>query len=339
MKILIEGPFDSESTINPVVRKAFAKVNKFLTAVDEEAKFEGVPDVAYEILEKLNPDEKKGFIKIVKSLSLLTAGNVEMVRNRGKTWNRDEASSWKEVLSPVSQNILYLLDFDINSQVTAEDYKQASIHLNQIAGKSNIEFVSRFDHPMASGLDIDPGVRQRSTQRDKMRYDKKNISILYRGLHSLPESVIRYMITSKEITLPNACSSSTDLDIASSFAGKSRSAFNALLVISNPKKIGVDARQFSKFTNEHEIIIKGNFVVEAIYCKTLQTIEPPFINTALMADGQKPIFENERKKKMIELIQLGHKITDEHLDEIGQFAGRNLQKGKNLYFIFKGTLK
>lgn len=339
MRSLEEGPFDSESTMNPVVRKAFAQVNKFLTAIDEDAKFEGVPDAAYMILEKLSPDEKKGFVKVVKSLSLLTGGNVEMVRNRGKTWASDKAGSWKQVLSPVSQNILHLLDFDINSTVTAEDYKQASIHLNQIADKSNIDFVSRFDHPMADGINIDPGVKQRSTQRDRIRYDEKNISILYRGLHSLPKSVIRYMITSKEITLGNACSSTTDLDIASSFAGRERDGFSVLFVISNPKKIGVDARQFSKYANEYEVIIKGDLVVERVYCKSLQTTEAPFLNTVMSADGQQSIFENEGKKKMIELIQLGHEIADEHLDEIGQFAGRNLQKGKNLYFIFKGTLQ
>ena len=80
-------------------------------------------------------------------------------------------------------------------------------------------------------------------------------------------------------------------------------------------------------------------MVERVYCKSLQTIEAPFLNTVLSADGQQSIFENEGKKKMIELIQLGHEITDEHLDEIGQFAGRNLRKGRNLYFIFKGTLQ
>ena len=50
MKILIEGPFDSESQINPTVRKAFAKVNKFLTGMDEKVKAEGVPDIALSLI-------------------------------------------------------------------------------------------------------------------------------------------------------------------------------------------------------------------------------------------------------------------------------------------------
>lgn len=339
MKILIEGPFDSESQLNPTVRKAFAKVNKFLTGMDEKVKAEGVPDIAFMILEKLNPVEKEGFIKIIKSLTLLTSGNVEMVRNRGKTWDRKKAQRWKRVLSPVSKNILYMLDFDINSIVSAEDYRQASIHLSQIADKSNIEFVSRFDHPMADGIPVDADTKQRSTQRDKARYDGENISVLYRGLNDLPENVIKYMITAKEISLGNACSSSTDVDVAQAFAGKRRDGFSALFVMSNPKKIGVDARQFSKFSIEKEIIIKGNFVIESVFCKTMHRTEPPFQNTVLQADGQQSIFENQPKKTMIDLAQIGHKVTDEHLDLIGQFKGRKLQKGNNLYFIFKGTLK
>ena len=325
--------------MNPKVRKAFAKVNKFIAGMEGEEKSEGVPDVAFMILEKLTPIEKQGFIKIIKSLTLLTSGNVEMVRNRGRTWDKKRASRWKRVASPISRNVLDMLGFDINSIVTAEDYRLASIHLNQIADKSNIEFVSRFDHPMSPETGIDPGTKQRSTKRDKMRYDEKNISILYRGLNNLPESVIRYMITAKEITLGNACSSSTDMEVAQSFAAKKRDGFCVLFVIDNPKKIGLDARQFSDFTIEKEIIIKGDLVVKNVFCKTISRKSDPFADVALVADGQQSIFENQPKKTMIDLVQIGHTVTDEHLDLIGQFAGRNLKKGDNLYFIFKGTLK
>ena len=100
----------SKTTLDPKVRKAFAKVNKFLTDIEYNVKSKKVPDTISKILGELSPVEKQGFIKIIKSLTLLTSGNVEMVRNRGKTWDRKKAQRWERVASPVSLNVLNLLN-------------------------------------------------------------------------------------------------------------------------------------------------------------------------------------------------------------------------------------
>ena len=108
------------------------------------------------------------------------------------------------------------------------------------------------------------------------------------------------MLTIKNIELGRACSASVDLDVAIAFAGKD--AISALFVMKNPNKIGLDAREFSKFEIESEIIIKGSLEVETIYLKS-------------------------------------DRVNDNHLDKLGHFAARNFQKGQNLFFVFVGTIK
>jgi hypothetical protein len=337
MRSLQEGPFDSESEMNPIVRKAFAKVNRFMQGIEPQAKDEGVPDAVYEVLTKLNDKEKKAFLKVIKSLTLLTSGNVELVRDYGKGWKPHKSGRWKSVFSNVSGSVATLLGFDINLKVTAEDYKQASMHLDQIANRSNIEFVGRSEYPYASTKPEDIESGKRGDKRDLARYEGEEISTLYRGLNSLPPSVVKYMLTTKNIQLGRACSSSVNPDIAMAFAGKD--AISALFVMKNPNKLGLDAREFSKFELESEIIIKGSLEVETIYLKSFKRYDSPFANSIIKADGQESIFDSANKQKMIEMMELGTRVNDYHLDELGQFAARNFEKGRSLFFVFVGTIK
>jgi hypothetical protein len=337
MRSLQEGPFDSESEMNPIVRKAFAKVNRFMQGIEPQAKDEGVPDAVYEVLTKLNDKEKKAFLKVIKSLTLLTSGNVELVRDYGKGWKPHKSGRWKSVFSNVSGSVATLLGFDINLKVTAEDYKQASMHLDQIANRSNIEFVGRSEYPYASTKPEDIESGKRGDKRDLARYEGEEISTLYRGLNSLSPSVVKYMLTTKNIQLGRACSSSVNPDIAMAFAGKD--AISALFVMKNPNKLGLDAREFSKFELESEIIIKGSLEVETIYLKSFKRYDSPFANSIIKADGQESIFDSANKQKMIEMMELGTRVNDHHLDELGQFAARNFEKGRSLFFVFVGTIK
>jgi len=340
MKKLQEGPFDSESEMNPKVRKAFAMVNRFMQGIEPRAKDEGVPDAVYEVLTKLSDEEKKGFLKILKSLTLLTSGNVELVRNYGKGWEPHKSGRWKSVFSNVSGSVATLLGFDINLKVTAEDYKQASMHLDQIANRSNIEFVGRSEHPYASTKPGDIESGKRGDKRDLARYEAAEISFLFRGLHELPASVMSYMLTTGNIELGRACSSSTDLKIAMDYARPKDGNFSALFIMKNPKKIGLDTRQFSKFENESEVIIRGTLEVDKIYLKSYSSKGGSTdTDSVLEADGQESIFDSAEKNKMIKLVKMGGRVNDYHIDELGQFAARKLIKGQNLFFVFKGTIK
>ena len=340
MRSLQEGPFDSESEMNPIVRKAFAKVNRFMQGIEPRAKDEGVPDAVYEVLTKLNDEEKKAFLKVIKSLTLLTSGNVELIRSYGKGWEPHKSGRWKSVFSNVSGSVATLLGFDINLKVTAEDYKQASMHLDQIANRSNIEFVGRNEHPYASTKPEDIESGKRGSKRDKARHDAAEISFLFRGLHKLPASVMSYMLTTGNIELGRACSSSTDLKVAMDYAYPKGVGFSALFIMKNPKKIGLDARQFSKFENESEVIVRGTLEVDKIYLKSYSSkAGSTDADSVLEADGQESIFDSAEKNKMIKLVNIGGRVNDYHLDELGQFAARKLIKGQDLFFVFKGTIK
>tara|TARA_R110001583_G_scaffold107665_3_gene256269 strand:+ start:203 stop:1234 length:1032 start_codon:yes stop_codon:yes gene_type:complete len=340
MRNLQEGPFDSKSEMNPIVRKAFAKVNRFMKGIEPQAKDEGVPDAAYEVLIKLSDEEKKAFLKVIKSLTLLTSGNVELVRSAGKGWEPHKSGRWKSVFSNVSGAVATLLGFDINEKVTAEDYRQASVNLDQIANRSNIEFVGRDEYPFASTKPEDVAAGKRGAKRDKTRHDATEISFLFRGLHELPKSVVRYMLTTGNIELGRACSSSTDLKIAMAYARPKGDGFSALFIMKNPKKIGLDAREFSKFENESEIIVRGTLEVDKVYLKSYSTMGGSSdADSVLEADGQESIFDSAEKNKMIELINMGDRVNDQHLDELGHFSARNFKKGHGLFFVFKGTIK
>ena len=338
MKILIEGPFDSESQMNPKVRKAFAQVNRFMKGIDPKAKDEGVPDAAYEVLINLSDQEKKGFLKILKSLTLLTSGNVEMVRNSGATWEPHKTQRWFRVFSNVSAAVATLLDFDINKKVTAEDYSQASTHLDQIAERSNIEFVGRDEHPFASTEPDRVAAGKRGAKRDRARYDATEISFLYRGLHELPANVVRYMLTTGNISLGRACSSSADRQIALDYASPKGDGFSALFIMKNPKKIGLDARELSKFENESEIIIKGDFKVDTIYLISYNNAELRLGDSVLKADGQESVFASSSKQTMIDMLELGDRVNDYHLDALGHFTARKFKKGHAVFFVFEGTI-
>ena len=342
MKILIEGPFDSESQMNPTVRKAFAQVNRFMQGIDRRAKDEGVPDAAYEVLTKLSDQEKKAFLKILKSLTLLTSGSVELVRSGGHGWNPRKTLAWKHPFSNVSAAVATLLGFDINAAVTQEDYHQASLHLDQISERSNIEFVGRDEHPFASTDPDRVAAGKKGAIRDRARYNDQEISTLYRGFHSLPKNVIKYMVTVGDISLGRAASSSTDLSIAMDYSRRKKGGFSAIFVMDNPSKIGLDAREFSKFENESEVIIKGDFKVEKVYLKSYGKFDYSgknlFADTVLAADGQESIFDSPAKQQMIDLINLGDSVNDYHLDALGHFTARQFLKGDPLFFVFKGTI-
>lgn len=270
--------------------------------------------------------KRRKLLKVIKSLTLLTSGNVELVRNRGRGWKPHKSGRWKSVFSNVSGSVATLLGFDINKKVTAEDYKQASAHLDQIAGRSNIEFVGRDEYPFASTKPEDVASAKRGAKRDLARYEGEEISTLYRGLNSLSPSVIKYMLTTKNIELGRACSSSVNPDIAMAFAGKD--AISALFVMKNPNKIGLDAREFSKFELESEIIVKGSFEVETIYLKSFKRYDSPFANSIIKADGQESIFDSANKQKMIEMMKLGTRVNDYHLDKLGILLLEILRKDK-----------
>ena len=154
MKTLLEIALMSErtSSMDPEVRKTFSQVNRFLQGNVLNRNYGTLKPNLAKSLSDLDDNDKERFVKIIKSLTLLTSGNVAMVRDFGKSWSKEEASNWDSILSQNSDAVLKHLGFDTSQEVTARDYYEAGWHLEKISGESNIEFVgSRFDNPDFEG--------------------------------------------------------------------------------------------------------------------------------------------------------------------------------------------
>ena len=135
MKTLLEIALMSErtSSMDPEVRKTFSQVNRFLQGNVLNRNYGTLKPNLAKSLSDLDDNDKERFVKIIKSLTLLTSGNVAMVRDFGKSWSKEEASNWDSILSQNSDAVLKHLGFDTSQEVTARDYYEAGWHLEKIS--------------------------------------------------------------------------------------------------------------------------------------------------------------------------------------------------------------
>ena len=346
MKTLLEIAFMSErtSSMDPEVRKTFSQVNKFLDNVSAQG---GLSPGIAKILSDMDSDDKERLINVIKSLTLLTSGNVAMVRNFGKTWSEDQASSWDYILSDNSKYVLRQLGFNTDEEVSRRDYARAGQHLQKLSGESNIEFAgSRFDDPDYAekyddpfgAADIPAEKRAQAVARDKAAFEG-DISTLYRGFHSISKDLMEgflYNAVSSWINIGRAASSSVDIDTALNFAN--RAAYSVLFVMDNPNKIGLDARKMSKYSHEYEIIISGGFVVRRIYMSRAGGRLKP-----LSVDGVKLLHSNlstttqsgDKKSdgsyfNSVPMQKMKEYLNGSYRDELGG--------AQNVIFVFEGEL-
>ena len=346
MKTLLEIAFMSErtSTMDPEVRKTFSQVNKFLDNVSAQG---GLSPGIAKTLSDLDDDDKEKLISVIKSLTLLTSGNVAMVRNFGKTWSEDQASDWDYILSDNSRYVLRQLGFNTDEKVSRRDYARAGAHLQRLSGESNIEFAgSRFDDPDYAekyddpfgAADIPAEKRAQAVARDKAAFEG-DISRLYRGFHSISKELMQgflYNAVSSWINIGRAASSSVDIDTALNFAN--RAAHSVLFVMSNPNKIGLDARKMSKYSHEYEIIISGGFVVRKIYMSRAGGELKP-----LSIDGVKLVHSNLKTKTQSgDTKNDGNYFTSVPLQKMGKYLNGSyrdeLGGAQNVIFVFEGEL-
>jgi len=253
MKKINEGPFDSKSSMNSNVRKAFNVVNKLLKIVWSDQGDNTVDTTdAFQIIKSLSDKDKKALLDIVKSIVLLTSANVKTVRSYGETFEPKMAKPWADVAGTNANHLMDLLYFDNNQKITKEDYKRAAIHLEQLGKESHILRLYDKVYP----------------DRDRGQKNYHDISILHRGFKNIPGKAIAYWLNTPTISLPRACSSTTMLPTATNFARQTdmgRGNYGVVFIMKNPKKIGLDARKFSRYSNEFEIIVKGTFKPETLH--------------------------------------------------------------------------
>jgi hypothetical protein len=289
MKKINEGPFDSKSSMNSNVRKAFGVVNKLLKIVwSDQGDNKADTTEAFQIIKSLSDKDKKALLDIVKSIVLLTSANVKTVRSYGETFEPKMAKPWATVASTNANHLMDLLYFDSNQKITKEDYKRAAHHLEQLGKETHIQKLDDKEYP----------------DRDKGQKNYDDISILYRGFKNIPGEAVAYWLSTTIISLPSACSSSTMLPTARNFARQTKNSAGScgvVFIMKNPKKIGLDARKFSRYSNEFEIIVKGSFKPETLYVTNTNKHKDLKNSSYLTMDLT--AFGDERREELLDMAK------------------------------------
>lgn len=186
-----------------------------------------------EFIDKLSQQEKNMLISVIKSLTLLTSGNVKSVRTSGRSFDAQKSKPWEKILSNASYEILEYMGFDTGKPVSQKDYKESAMYLRTLTAQRNF----------GTGP-----------------VDKFNL--IFRGMSGIDKNTLIHLLINDEILVNQGSSFSTDFVESYSFAqGK---MYNTLFVAYNPKLKGLDARALSFYSGEDEIIFSGKIKLSKI---------------------------------------------------------------------------
>jgi len=306
---LFEDPSQHQSELGQNVRRVFNLVNALMRSLGDLAVItdHNVPEALRQLLESLTDEEKNSFIQIIKSITLLTSGAVDVVRARGTNFDQTDRTEWVDITSEQSNYLLYKMGFDFYSLITAEDYAIAHDLLQIHSGRSNFQ-------SMSSITGVDPS-------------EEYSIELLYRGLNSMSSNVLKHLIASDVVTIGVPSSSSTSMKISESFANKG-DPWRIMLVIKNPNHIGLDAETLSFYEKEKEVIISGTIKVETIELKDMR-----FTNETKFSAQAGDVSTNENKRKMLEVINA------EGNDRVALIRRLGITSPSTAIWVFTGTIE
>lgn len=257
-------------------------------------------------IDDLTPDERKVLVDVIKSITLLTSGNVASVRTAGRTFAPDMSEPWTEILSDISEELLQYMKFDTSQKVTKRDYADAKKMLSSI-----------------------------SKQRNVVAKPMKKYTKMYRGMAALERNTINFLLSTDRLIIHQESSFSTDMREAWKFATGGQ--YNTLFIVHNPKMKGIDARGLSKFSHEEEIIFSGEIKLDKIAVNNNRSNkkDPSDISQSdFIIDPKESFFEDGLKSMIMDALP---KKEDSYTTSMGI----KLPNGKKLHrplFIFHGTV-
>lgn len=307
-----------KKTLNEV--KLDSRIKNALRIINDklgiQKDFRDSKDLGFEDLEMTGPmmdyidgltvDEKKVLIDVIKSITLLTSGNVKSVRTAGRSFDPQAAQPWKKITSDITSELLTYLKFDVGKVVTKRDYQVAKKMLSSLSKQKN--------------LDADP---------------VKKYTRLYRGMSNLEKNTIVYLMNTDRIFVTDESSFSTSLKEAWKFGA--RSQYNTIFVIDNPEMKGLDARGLSNFAHEEEVIFSGIIKVNKIAINNNRSNrkDPSNISESdFILDPSESVFSGGLKSMIL------NELPDKE-DTFTTNMGIDLPNGERLHrplFIFHGTV-
>jgi hypothetical protein len=214
-----------------------------------------------EKLKDLNDEQLIALDKALKSMILLTSGNVEAVRNP-KIFDPDMTEPWSHIASPSAKNVLSQIPGYVpGSEPTRKDYETAK-RLLPVLGSSFMDF---------DEIQSLTGGTEPEDYRDLDLM--KGFGKLYRGLQNMSLSSIKFLTTYPKWDMERGVSTSYKYSEAEGFASIVGNGTNAgpsiMFHIDNPKKKGFIADRVSNYDTEAEVILSGMLDVKEwnIVCK------------------------------------------------------------------------
>lgn len=196
-----------------------------------------------------NDKQRQDFINILKSMTLLTSGNVETVR-QPMSFQNNLATPWSGIISAPVRFMFSLVNFNENENISYEDYKMANSILPVVASSSIAMEEIRNVFNQNNFKENNPDLFSHLTSKDST---VEGFEYLYRGLHDMSDSVVLLLSNiGFKWDMSRTVSTSVDKKVAEDF---SLQGDQNIIVMSmkNPKGRGLSALHLSKFSGEREV--------------------------------------------------------------------------------------
>jgi len=284
-----------------IVARILNQIYKFMPNVNPNQMKRAQDKMAEKMLGKLlkTDEEKKAFINTILTMTLLTSGAVDFVRDPEiwsprKNVNKDGTKRrWSHILSRGSEKALEVLRFPTYELVTKEQYQLANKMLPLIGSTviSSSEAMEAFVKGDVGSIDSD--FKKKMSSDEEQLGSKK---LLYRGLHSMSAGVIKFLANpGVSWDMSRGVSTSYHFGTAEGFLKKG-TGNGIILHMKNETGRGFTADALSKYGPEREVILSGSITVDkfklTLYCDV---------------DGVDKLVRVECTEKMI-LMRLGYKV-------------------------------
>jgi len=249
-----------------IVARIINQVYKFMPNVNPNRMKYVQKQMTTKALAKLlkTDEEKQAFINTILTMTLLTSGAVDFVRDPDawspeKSVNKDGTKRrWSHILSEGADHALTTLRFPTYELITKEQYQLANKMLPLIGSTviSSSEVMEAFSKADVGSINPD--------FKTKMTGDKDHLGaekVLYRGLHSMSPEVVKFLADpGVSWDMSRGVSTSYDYNSAEGFMNKGGNGI--ILHMKNETGRGFTADALSKYKPEREVILSGTIVVE-----------------------------------------------------------------------------
>jgi len=249
-----------------IVARIINQVYKFMPNVSPSRMKYVQKQMTTKALAKLlkTDEEKQAFINTILTMTLLTSGAVDFVRDPDawspeKSVNKDGTKRrWSHILSEGADHALTTLRFPTYELITKEQYQLANKMLPLIGSTviSSSEVMEAFSKADVGSINPD--------FKTKMTGDKDHLGaekVLYRGLHSMSPEVVKFLANpGVSWDMSRGVSTSYDYNSAEGFMNKGGNGI--ILHMKNETGRGFTADALSKYKPEREVILSGTIVVE-----------------------------------------------------------------------------